>query len=133
MIAPNYFGNYQYPQYQQQQTPQNGFVVVRSEAEARNYPIAAGNSITFKDENAPYIYTKTMGFSQFDRPVFEKFKMVKEEPMESKPPVDEISEIKAEINRIKEEIEGMKNGYKQHNASSKSVETEPAGDTSEPL
>jgi hypothetical protein len=35
--------------------------------------------VTFKDENAPYVYTKTQGFSQLDRPVFEKYRLVKEE------------------------------------------------------
>lgn len=75
------------PNYQQSQQPiqqnmqiQNGgFVSVHNENEARNYPIAPGNSVTFKDENAPYVYTKTQGFSQLDRPVFEKYRLVKEE------------------------------------------------------
>ena len=46
-------------QSQQMQQPaiqQSGFVLVPSEQEARNYPVAPGNSITFKDENAPYCY-----------------------------------------------------------------------------
>lgn len=67
---------------QQQPTMQiqnGGLISVRNEMEARNYPIAPGNSITFKDENSPYVYTKTMGFSQLDRPTFEKFRLVKEE------------------------------------------------------
>ena len=73
------------PNYQQSQQPiqqqiQNGgFVSVHNENEARNYPIAPGNSVTFKDENAPYVYTKTQGFSQLDRPVFEKYRLVNEE------------------------------------------------------
>ena len=56
-----------------------GFVSVASEEDARRYPVAPGNSVTFKNENAPYVYTKTMGFSQLDRPLFEKFRLVKEE------------------------------------------------------
>ena len=65
---------------QQQYTIQNGgFVCVSSEEEARRYPVAPGNSVTFKNENAPYVYTKTMGFSQLDRPLFEIFRLVKEE------------------------------------------------------
>lgn len=63
----------------QQQIQNGGFVSVHNENEARNYPIAPGNSVTFKDENAPYVYTKTQGFSQLDRPVFEKYRLVKEE------------------------------------------------------
>lgn len=83
---------YLFPQLQQPQMPQIGqqaqassIVSVRSEDEARSYPVAFGNSVTFKDENAPYIYTKTMGFSQLDTPKFEKYKVVKEEASEETP------------------------------------------------
>ena len=86
---PNYFGNqnpyaYQQVQPQQQAQPvqriqQSGFVLVQSEQEARSYPVAPGNSITFKDETAPFCYVKTMGFNQLDRPIFEKYRLVKEE------------------------------------------------------
>ena len=71
----------QQAQSQQMQQPaiqQSGFVLVPSEQEARNYPVAPGNSITFKDENAPYCYVKTMGFNQLDRPTFERYRLVKE-------------------------------------------------------
>ena len=99
-MAYNYYPNYYQPMYPQiqptyQQQPQmqapqtqpvqqpqiqnGGFISVRSEQEARSYPIAPGNSVTFKDENMPYVYVKTMGFSQLDRPVFEKYRLVKEE------------------------------------------------------
>lgn len=85
---PNYFGNpyqppmMQQPQQQRVQQPtiqQSGFVLVPSEQDARNYPVAPGNSVTFKDENAPYCYVKTMGFSQLDRPTFERYRLVKED------------------------------------------------------
>ena len=68
--------------YQQQpQMAQNGFVSVRNIEEAYNYPVAPGNSITFKDENSPFVYTKTKGFSPLEQPVFEKYRLVKvEEP-----------------------------------------------------
>ena len=103
-IQPNY--NYQqqaYPQAQNQQTqPQiqnGGFIQVHNEDEARNYPIAPGNSVTFKDENAPYVYTKTMGFSQLDRPIFEKYRLVKEDDMPTQnPPVS--AEIAQQTNNI---------------------------------
>lgn len=114
------------PFVQQQMQPQNqqiqngGLISVRSEEEARNYPVAPGNSVTFKNESAPFVYTKTMGFSQLDRPVFERFRLVKEEAetatqTETKPKdidlsayalktdlaviLNEIDAIKAEINK----------------------------------
>lgn len=74
--------NNQPPQTQQMHQPtiqQSGFVPVRSEQEARSYPVAPGNSVTFKDENAPYCYVKTMGFNQLDQPTFERYRLVKED------------------------------------------------------
>ena len=78
------------PQMQQQsfannqnQVQNGGFVPVRSEAEARAYPVAPGTSITFKNETAPYCYTKTMGFSQLEAPRFEKYRLVKEDEPET--------------------------------------------------
>lgn len=80
---PNYFA----PQYQQpqQQTNQNGFVRVQSENEARMYPVAPGNSVTFIDETGPYCYVKTMDISQLDRPKFEKYRLVKEDQVKDTP------------------------------------------------
>lgn len=72
----------QQAQAQQMQPPtiqQSGFVLVQSEQEARAYPVAPGNSITFKDERLPFCYVKTMGFSQLDRPTFERYRLVKED------------------------------------------------------
>ena len=135
MIYPNYY--YQnYPQTmpqnmpqampQQNTTPQiqnqqaminTDFVKVHSENEARNYPVATGASVTFKDENAPFIYTKTMGFSQLDIPVFEKYRLVKEDSA----PVNELlsndtdklslDELKAEIEDIRAEIDDVRNDF----------------------
>lgn len=65
------------PQQQQLQIQNGGFVSVRSAQEAFNYPVALGNSVTFKDETAPFIYVKTRGFSQLEEPVFEQFQLVK--------------------------------------------------------
>lgn len=116
---PNYYPQMQTaPQMQQpapsSQTQTSGFVSVRSEAEARNYPVAYGNSVTFKDENAPYIYTKTMGFSQLDRPIFDKYKLVKEQVKEevvaaSANALDpKISDLEAEIGRLWQAIDDIK-------------------------
>lgn len=80
-MAYGYYYPYQVMNNQagQYQNNQNGIITVRSIDEARMYPVAPGNSITFRDENAPYIYTKTMGFSQLERPIFEKYRLMKEE------------------------------------------------------
>lgn len=69
--------NFQMAAGQPMQIQNGGFVSVRSAQEAFNYPVALGNSVTFKDETAPYIYVKTRGFSQLEEPVFEQFQLVK--------------------------------------------------------
>ena len=102
-----------YQMYQQQNGTQ--IISVRSEMEARNYPIAPNSSIIFKDENAPYIYIKTMGISQFDTPSFDKFKLVREDavlPQEttSNALVDNstIEKLQADITAILNEIDDIK-------------------------
>lgn len=110
-------------QQQQNSTPQiqnGGFISVRNEDEARSYPVAIGNSVTFKDENAPYVYTKTMGFSQLDRPIFEKYRLVKEgseqKASEEKPKrIPELDSMKADIRKIWDEINEIKEtSYKRN-------------------
>ena len=60
--------------------PQTSFIRVQSETQAREWNVAPGNSVTFVDDNAPYCYTKSMGMSQFDAPVFKRFRLVEEPP-----------------------------------------------------
>lgn len=100
--------NYPFYYQQPQQIQNGGLVSVRNITEARNYPVAAGNSVTFKDENSPYIYTKTMGFSQLDRPIFEVFRLVKEDlASEVEVKTDyrqELDDLKAEVERLKKMI-----------------------------
>ena len=78
---PQQMQGQQVQQQQVQQMPiQNGgFISVQNLEMARNWPVAPGNSVTFKDESAPYIYTKTMGYNQLEAPRFEKYRLVKEE------------------------------------------------------
>lgn len=134
----------QYPQFQQQNVPQmqpnmfqqpqqnvapqtpqsqvqpisSGLVSIPSEADARNYPVGYGQSVSFRDENAPYLYTKTMGFSQLEPPKFEKYKLIKESAdSPEKPHEDEasrklpsyaeksdIEDVRAEIKALEEKI-----------------------------
>ena len=107
----------------QQSNPQiqnGGFVMVKDITEAMGYPVAPGNSVTFKNENQPYIYTKTLGFSQLDQPIFETFRLVKEEQnfnadkKEHELEVVEYlsisqgEEIKTEMNKLKTELTELK-------------------------
>ena len=123
---PNYNQMYLQQQLQSMQQPQQanqtpqiqngGFVMVKDINEAMNYPVAPGNSVTFKNESQPYIYTKTLGFSQLDQPMFEIFKLVKEEnelpkeeikeelPVIEYLSIDEAEKLKTEIENLKTEI-----------------------------
>lgn len=98
------------PQQTQQQVQNGGFVNVRSETEARNYPVALGNIVTFKDETAPYIYTKTMGFSPLDIPRFEIYKQVPDPTQEQQPTeqsMTEMESVRNEMNNMKQEISAL--------------------------
>ena len=117
---PNYPPNYMQgnpqnyvPSNNSPQIQNGGLISVPSEDVARNYPVGPGNSITFKNENAPYVYTKTMGFSQLDRPIFEKYRLVREEDVrttEVKPEEsgqDYADKLRDEISRLQDEIDSI--------------------------
>ena len=116
-----YFQPYQQQQlFPQQQQINSGIISVRNEMEARNYPIAPGNSIMFRDETSPHVYTKTMGFSQLDRPIFEKYKLVKEQATEPQNgqesySVDKntIEDIQGQIGALWGEINALKEAPKK--------------------
>lgn len=132
MAYPFYQGYPAYNQYYQQmqnmqtnpQIQNGGFVIVKDINEAQCYPVAPGNSVTFKNENQPYIYTKTLGFSQLDQPIFETFRLVKEERQiqnsfridNEEPELKEVEylsasygeEINAEISELKNELDKLK-------------------------
>lgn len=107
--------NYQMaaPQQQQQLQIQNGgFVSVRSAQEAFNYPVALGNSVTFKDETAPFIYVKTRGFSQLEEPVFEQFQLVKVDNSQKAAEPEQAANpeyaLKSDLTVLQEEIDLLK-------------------------
>ena len=112
---------------QNQQTPQiqnGGFVMVKDITEAMNYPVAPGNSVTFKNESQPYIYTKTLGFSQLDQPIFEVFKLEKVEreheneektvaitediPVVEYLPLEDADKIREQLSKMQSEIDFLK-------------------------
>lgn len=120
------------PQVQQMQTqpqPQiqnGGFVSVRSIEEARAWPVAPGNAVTFKIENAPIVCEKSQGFSQFEPPKFDVFKLVKEEPVEPMPVAYQESPsmrqredliTASDLKPIKEDVERIKAAIWPKNAS----------------
>ena len=100
-----YYYPQNYPQ-QPQQTQSNGVVLVPSEAYVQSYPVAPGNCVTFKIEGQPIIMEKSMGFSQFDAPKIEKYRLVKEEPTPTPEPI--VTDYKADLDAIWAEINALK-------------------------
>ena len=111
-----YITNYGFQQPSYQQPAQSsGFVPIPSEEAARSCPIQRGSSVTFRDENLPYIYIKTLGFGQLDSPVFEKYRLVKEDSQNSLRQPESIKEdvlpvyaTKAEFEALREEVEKLR-------------------------
>jgi hypothetical protein len=114
-------GQTQQPQSQTtQQTPsvQNGdFFVVASEDDVFRWAVAPGNLVTFKIENQPVLIEKSLGFSKFDSPHYERYRLVKEEMIsqqaESKTEnkdaryealEDKVKSLTDEVSSLKEQI-----------------------------
>ena len=89
--SPSYYPQVQNPyaapqqpvQQSIQQIRSGGIVSVANETEARHYPVAPGYTVTMRDENGPYLYEKTMGYSQLDQPIFRKARIVFEDDAQS--------------------------------------------------
>lgn len=118
----NYYPTYQNPYYQQQlqqmqqqqvqqqqQALNGGYVTVRSEEEARAYPVAQGASVTFFNETEPFCYKKSAGTSPLDPPTFEIYKILKvESPKQQNPSVNTPKEQRLENDPIFDEIAVLK-------------------------
>ena len=93
----------------------NMIVSVQSEQDARNYLVAYGHSIIFKDENKPLVfYTKT-AISQFEPPVFKIYDLVErtqETPVnapENAKPMDLSAFVtKDEFGALQKELQALK-------------------------
>ena len=166
-MAYNYFPNYYSPSYyqpmpfvqqpvqqpvaqmpqQMQQQPvqapqpeirQNGFIRVKDESEVDAYPIAPGNSVTFIHETEPFVFVKTLGFSQFDRPVKEKYRLVKETPEEPNKPVsgpdkESVSQTAeyakaADVAKLARDVEALRVSVKTLNERKRKIVTEEVVD-----
>ena len=121
--------NVQQPAPQPVQQPQSqiqngGFMSVRTEEEAYNWPIAPGVGMTFKVENAPVIIDKARGFSPLEQPVVKVYDMIERVPQQSAaaqpkeapvtPPVNyaersDVEAIRRELEGFKADLEALKN------------------------
>lgn len=101
---------------QNMQMQNGGFVTVANENMAYSYPVAHGTCMTFKVEGQPIVIEKSMGFSQFESPKIDRYRLVKEEITEEKPEVQEtenhweswIEDIKTRIEIVEKELAALK-------------------------
>lgn len=98
-----------YPYYQNQQ-PQVSFMSTRGSEMVVNYPIGPGNTIIFKDEVAPYIYVKSMGYSPVDKPILEVYR--REDPTTQEESDPALAKIQEDIRGIIEDIDSIKRRLK---------------------
>lgn len=92
-------------QPQPQQIQNGGFVIVKDEKEAYEYPVAPGTSVTFIDEARKHLYIKTVGLNMFDKFEFRKF-LITEETVEAEQEAEKVS------NHF-EDIEDLRAGYEE--------------------
>lgn len=124
-----------YP-YQMIQQPQQiqSYVTVKSEQEAINYPVGYGNTVVFRDESKPFLYLKQMGYSNFDKPIFERYKRIDDAtPEATEDWKSAIGDINTQIDKLRSDIDFLKDRKKrreenEHNSNGKSVQSKPYGD-----
>ena len=75
----NLYGQQFQPTQQFMQPQTNNIVHVQNEQQARAWTVAPNSSVMFIDDSSPHCYTKTMGMSQLEPPVFKCFKLVEVE------------------------------------------------------
>lgn len=105
-----YQPNMMMPQNMAMQQPQNSTIIhVQSEAQAREWTVAPNSSVTFIDDSSPYCYTKSMGMSMLEPPVFKRFRLVEEEAEQTvQEPVQLNPQIDTSAFMTKEEFEPYK-------------------------
>lgn len=86
----------------QPQIQNGGFISIPNEEMVKTYPVAPGNCVTFKIEGKPIVMEKSMGFSQFDSPKIDRYRLVKEEveAEEVKETVNDYDEIRTNISEL---------------------------------
>ena len=105
----DYYGNY-YPTVNRQSqydTKQYLYFFVKDTGEAYNWPIAPGNLLVFKDQDDMHFYTKSLGYSPYDKPIFEVY--TKEVQTQEQKPDSDFELLKKEIAEIKSKLSDINN------------------------
>lgn len=78
---------------------------VDSREEAFYWLMTPGNSLIFRKKDGSAMYTKTVGYSAAESPIFEEFVKVTAEPVQN----EEEPDYKSELDKIWGEINALKN------------------------
>lgn len=103
-----------------------GMIPVSSIEEVLKYPVEPGVCIHFKDTTEDYIYTKTQGFSQMEKPTYEAYHTERTDfesllPVNKKlanyATVEQMGDLTNVISQLAKEVASLKNNrsYKPHN------------------
>ena len=105
----DYYGNY-YPTMNRQaqfEPRQYSYFFVKDNSEAFNWPIAPGSLLVFKDQDNIHFYTKSLGYSPYDKPIFEIYT---KEVQAQEPTIDSDFELlKKEVAELKSKLSEMNN------------------------
>ena len=119
----NYPQNPYYRQAPMMPTMQSTSLVRADEEEARQYPVAPGNSVMIIDNAGQHLFVKSLGFSPFDQAQFEKYKLVKIDstepsaipksdvlPLPEYASAEELKALRKEVDRLSQSLKNkMKN------------------------
>lgn len=116
-------------QGQPQQIRDGGFVIVKDRAEAKDYPVTPGTSVTFRDEKCEHLFIKTVGANMFDKFDFRSYRIIEETGEDEKDDAkekenaisyaDDIRELKDEYERLRAEISNIKKQFETKQAEKK--------------
>ena len=111
-LAQSYvpYGQQYQPTVQVPQLQSTSFINVPSEEVARRWEVAPNRTERFIDDNKGYFYTKSVGASILEPPVFERYKIVKEQNNFDQPQVSTTAAVEADLSEYmtKAEFEDYK-------------------------
>ena len=94
--------------YQRQSINQYTYFFVKDQSEAFNWPIAPGSLLVFKDQDNIHFYTKSLGYSPYDRPMFEVY--TREAQVQEPNHDSAIQELREAMSALQKQISELKNG-----------------------
>ena len=109
-------------------TVQNGdFYVVPNEDAVLRWPVAPGNLVTFKIENQPVLIEKSMGYSKFDSPHYDRFKLVREEMVQTEEKPEPVAVDDGKITALEEQIQALSSEFNTLKEQVSALETKKNG------